>query len=646
MEGKYNICFDKQSLIKNAYGVYKVNDKVIRTIDVLPSRYEEENIKDKFGQGIRLKVYFDLDAGLSCIHHFSIYKELDYIITNLELVADREIGSNYMAPLVLDFDSIGNIDTSSFEDARMLFVPYDNDKWIRYRSDELTGELKSYEVTAIFDNLSRRGYVLGSISHDEWKTGISVYADGERVVNRLSLFSGVSDEVTRDVFEHGPVKGQKVQSSLMFFGYFNDFRRGLETYADANAIIEPKLEWDEGVPFGWNSWACVQSGINHEVYTKASQVLKEVFEPLGFTNNGTVYINFDACWQNLTQEELEDAVKTVHDRGQKAGIYFSPFAYWGGDINAAVEDTNGQYRYRDILAKDKNGRILPPLDGGYPIDPTHPVNLARVEKMMRFAIDSGFDYVKLDFMAHGAMECVHYNKDITTGIQAYNFGMKHILSFLDNKKIGRPFFINLSIAPIFPYHYAHARRVSCDAFGLIEDTEYMLNSLTYGFWLNDRLYKYNDPDHTVLYKSVNKRISDFNEGQSRLNASVISGTVMLLSDNYLDTNAIERSAKILNKDILEIAKKGKTFVPVEANTEERAGDMFTMEDGNKLYLAVFNYDRDQEAKKTISMTRLGLDENKEYQLVDIVTGDRIIGKGTVDIKLKGAQSRIMEINTL
>ena len=60
-------------------------------------------------------------------------------------------------------------------DNRALFVPFDNDKWIRYQSHPLGFDtLVSYEVTAIFNNESRNGLVIGSVEHDNWKTAISI----------------------------------------------------------------------------------------------------------------------------------------------------------------------------------------------------------------------------------------------------------------------------------------------------------------------------------------------------------------------------------------------------------------------------------------------------------------------------------------
>ena len=132
-----------------------------------------------------------------------------------------------------------------------------------------------------------------------------------------------------------------------------------------------------------------------------------------------------------------------------------------------MEGTDGKYTYGDILLRDQDGEILPDVDGGLAIDPTHPGNLARIDWFMDKFVSEGFEYIKLDFMAHGALEGKHYDPNITTGIAAYNYGLSYLTDKLSPERIGRPFFINLSIAPLFPYSYAHSRRISCDVFGTI-----------------------------------------------------------------------------------------------------------------------------------------------------------------------------------
>ena len=80
------------------------------------------------------------------------------------------------------------------------------------------------------------------------------------------------------------------------------------------------------------------------------------------------------------------------------------------------------------------------------------------------------------------MEADHwYNKSINTGTEAYNYGMQ----LLDS--IFHDMYLNLSISPIFPAQYAQSRRIACDAWNQIKDTEYTMNALSWGWWI-DRIY--------------------------------------------------------------------------------------------------------------------------------------------------------------
>lgn len=487
---------------------------------------------------------------------------------------------------------------------RLLYVPYDNDKWIRYEAQKIHGAGSSYEVTAVYDDDTRNGYVIGSLTHDHWKTGIKTHG-GFGNLEFLRVVGGIADFVTRDeAMPHGPVWGKKVFSPTVYIGYHEDFREGFIAFGNANSIFAPRLPWDGGVPFGWNSWACAAVNLDFSIYDNASTTLQS-FGEKGFANNGTVFVNFDAAWSRLTPEELRKAVENVHSRGQKAGIYFAPFACWVKDFDCVADYTDGKYTYRDLLARDSEGNHLPPCDNGYPLDPTHPGSLMRVRNMMQFTVDMGFDYIKTDFMSHGACECVHYNPETTTGMEAYCYALKEMLACLDPKKIGRTIFLDFSIAPIFPYQFCHARRVSCDAFGLLEDTEYLLNSITYGFWQNNTIYSYNDPDHTVMYHSFDKRNSTVEEARSRLNASVIGGTVLLLSDDYRVPEAEQRVRSLLDSRLLDIARAGRTFLPVETATGDSASRLYTRVDEDRNLLAVFNLS-DQPTEIAVDVSRLTL----------------------------------------
>ncbi|HEY5583069.1 MAG TPA: hypothetical protein VIK78_01085 [Ruminiclostridium sp.] len=641
---------DKKTLL----GVYSLarldNGVVLKSNDYekhILLENKTEVLNDEFGNGLKLTFENSSYRVPTILQNLYIYEDKPFVIVQSVIESSSQISSNFISPVVLDrVQSTAWMSDNEKGDKRVLFVPFDNDKWVRYEANELKNVNESYEVTAVYDNVSRIGMILGSLTHDTWKTGIKVTGDEKGQISELSIFNGVANDTTRDSIAHGSIRGMSLESSKVFIGFFNDYRDGLEQFGVANSKLVPALPWNHGVPFGWNSWGAVSKDISFDLFTNTSDFMKEELQPKSFSSDETVYINFDAGWNNLTKDQLSEAVKHVHANGQKAGTYFTPFTYWGKEYDQLIEETDNKYKYEDILLKDRDGNHLPRLATGLPIDPTHPGNLKRVENILKYFIDLGFDYIKMDFMVHGAMEGEHYNKNIYTGIQAYNYGMNHIKNILDPKVIGRDIFISLSIAPSFPYQYAHARRVSCDIFGKINDTEYMLNSLTYSWWMNNSLYRYNDPDHTILFKSYNQDSSTEDEAQSRLNSSAIAGTVLLNSDDIRREQAVVRLKKLLtNEEINDLARKGVSFKPVEGNTGNRACDTFVLEDSlNKtFYVAIFNFYVEDSVVKTIDLERVGLDKTKQYSVYDLWERTYRQVDCNFKVELRARQSKILKI---
>jgi hypothetical protein len=584
-------------------------------------------VEDGFGLGLRWTFEHEERGKPVMRQHIRMYEQIPYLFIELEVESDSEWETNEITPLA-SYLNDGNVlefgDTSeSSGEIRALFIPFDNDKWVRFASQTIPCSLQSYEVTSIYHSGCRNGFVLGSVTHDTWKTGLCVEGTFGGSVGRLRVFGGAADLQTRDTVPHGSVRGKKIVSPTIFVGAFSDYRDGLEIYGKANAMLSPALPWHGGVPMGWNSWSAVMEKIDLNVYTHTSDFFRKELQLNGFSDDeGSLYVNFDSFWDNLTEEELHEAVRSIKANGQKPGIYYTPFAFWGSDPNTPVEGIDGAVSYRDILIKDQAENPLPKLDGAYAIDPTHPAALERIKRKLESFVEMGFDYVKLDFMTHGAMEGVFHDSSVRTGIQAYNRGMSWICDVLDPKRIGRPFLINLSIAPLFPHGYAHSRRVSCDAFGTINDTEYMLNALTYGWWINDSLYRFNDPDHVVLYKSCNQRSVSEAEGRSRLNSAVIAGTSLLLGDDYRMEEANQRAKDwMTNKEVMSLARKGVTFRPVEGCSGNQGEDLFLLRDKEGTWVAVFNFDGDRGSEKIVSFERTGIDSAKGVVVRDLWTGE-------------------------
>lgn len=151
------------------------------------------------------------------VQSFYVYPAKDYVLTDFTLESTTEIASNYMAPV--NVDRMPEV-LNQGENNRALFIPFDNDCWIRYQSHPLTfTELTSYEVTAIFNNDDREAVVVGSVEHDSWKTGITIGKGNIYNVGSLVCYGGIADKTTRDSKPHGALKGTKIKSPKILVGF-------------------------------------------------------------------------------------------------------------------------------------------------------------------------------------------------------------------------------------------------------------------------------------------------------------------------------------------------------------------------------------------------------------------------------------------
>lgn len=65
-------------------------------------------------------------------------------------------------------------------------------------------------------------------------------------------------------------------------GYFDDWRKGMEQFGNANAIIEPPGSWSKGTPFDWNSWNSMELKVNYEGVIDVSDFIKNQLKSKSF----------------------------------------------------------------------------------------------------------------------------------------------------------------------------------------------------------------------------------------------------------------------------------------------------------------------------------------------------------------------------
>lgn len=648
--------YNGKTILSDVYAEAKIPGATLKSFDYRKTEVTQESIADNFGKGEKYTVrYSGLNGKPDLLQVFYFYSDKNYFLTEALISSKKNESSNYIAPIIT---TAKNAFLPEDVNNRVLSVPFDNDNFVRYSSFPLTKDSVSFEATAIFNGMTREGLVIGSVEHDTWKTGIRYSTRDNRFVEKLECFGGITHKETRDINsgkgknpvtskEHGSINGKLLKSPKLFVGFFGDWRKGLDEFGAANALVTPPRHWTKGTPFGWNSWGAMETKVNYLGVTDISDFIKTELQPRSFENNGQTYIGLDSWWnENFSDDDLIAFVKHCNANGQEAGIYWCPFSHWSTNGNDRMDGTDGKYKYQDAYlfadgqVRSVESRVL---------DPTHP----GTKMMMKYQIERfrkwGFKYIKLDFINSGIVEAdSFYDKKITTGVQAYNYGMQYLVDLC-----GEDMFLALSIAPTFPSQYGHSKRISCDAWGDINQTAYMLNSLSFGWWL-DKVYAFNDADHLILYdEASNKRFSE-GENRARITSGVITGLYML-GDNYSKKGsypgtetARERALKFAtNAEINEIARSGRSFYPVDgysAPTPDGTENFFMMDTDKYVYLAVFNFQDNTSLSGYMDFPRLGLSAESGITIKELWTGASVntIG-GKLPYSVPGKDARVYRI---
>ena len=582
-----------------------------------------------------LELVYQAENGLTLTEKLSLDNGTPIAACILSDANGAEVETNYLVPMVISADQNGEQPLWKSLWTRMLTVPYDNTMWLRFEALPMRAGRLSYDLTVVFNPESRQGLLAGAIDFACWKNAFMCSAYDAR---NLEAICGIADAGSHDTLPHGTVKGKEVSSSRFCVLFGEDYRRLLEAYGDLVKAQRPVLTWDGKTPFGFNSWAGLAFRLNEENFRNTGRFMREKLVPNSYHNQGVSYVNLDAGWNQIGEDGLKRLRDEQHENGQLAGIYDAPFAFFGRDVKAEIPGVPG-HLFEEILLKEPNGDFLPRVDGAIPMDVTHPLWKQHTAWKFNRFVEWGYEYVKVDFMTHGGMEGVHADPSVRTGRQALNMGYQYLCDLLSPEKIGRPFFISLSIAPLFPNGYGHARRFSCDAFGINEDIEYVLNAQTYGWWENQRIYDFNDPDHIVLHQSFcMDRESTIGEARARYTTAAIAGGVMMLSDDYERPEARRRTEMLAcNAEVNAIAASRTAFVPVEA-ADSFASRAFTAAIDGKVYLALFALKAEGETL-SVSCARAGIPEGS-YR--DLWSGETFVSKnGFINWQADGCDALLL-----
>lgn len=552
---------------------------------------------------------------------------------------------------------------------RLLDVPFDNDNWVDVLPRPFTSNKEQrvegigYEFASVYDVEKMEGLVLGSLTHEFWKTGISYGINARTAtLDSLVVYGGaaVPDQPalpqmyggrdgTHDYALHGTMKGNRLLSPLLFLCAMNDVRKAFVQYGNANAAITGRLQWTTKPPFYWNSFA-VEGVLGHGKKMMPDDVLKisDFLHSLGnFGKNGQPVISIDSYDQELYSTAVLKSIQQYAAKNkQQLGFYFSPFSVWNWKNNVENAKVNGtSYYLRDVILRDENNKPVPYKDGDwgcFPLDPTHPATRLYIIGQLQKAQAIGTKFLKVDFMTAGALESSRrYDPAIRTGMQAYTYGMKMMKHLIDSI-MGPDIFIWQAISPMFPNQYAHCRFTSTDVYSHLSNdqpgfpswgsTESSVVNGSHLWWMQGTLWPYANADVAIMKNFQNNPDISEQDVKVRLYGMMIMGSILGDGSDYRHPIAAIRAKQFLdNPALCNFFGKPRAFTPLKFADGTSLGQQMSFYlPGDTTLLALFNFHKTESFKQLVQLDQLEMKPGN-YEIRDFLTNELI---GTISGKQK------------
>ncbi|MBB5637092.1 hypothetical protein HDE68_003005 [Pedobacter cryoconitis] len=624
-----------------------------------------ETFTDRIGKGIKLILtHSGNDQGITLIQQITLYQDQPYLFTDLKAVATRQeqvLETRDISPLVVTPTQKGRLFQPG-KQPRLLDVPFDNDNWVNIlerqwgNTDHTVFNGISYEYAAVYDNQTLAGLVMGSLTHDFWKTGI-VYRAAKQtgLTDSLKIYGGAATEDnsslkpayggldgTHDHTSHGTMTGKMVSSPVIYLCGLKDVRKAFLAYGEANVSRNGKLEWKGSAPVYWNSFGV--EGVLGNSGVMMPKDLGKITDFLQTLSNFNAYskpvLSIDSYDQSIyTTDLLSSFGKYAKKKNQQMGFYFIPFAMWNWKNSFDNKIPGSEYTLRDVVLRDKNGEPIAYKDGewgAYAMDPTHPAIRLFIINQLEKAKAIGARFLKIDFLTAGALESTkRYDPKVRTGMQAYNQGMKMLKSLTDSI-LGPDIFITQAISPVFPHQYAHTRFISTDVYSHLRDdqkgfphygsTQASMAAGSHLWWVQGTLWPYTNLDVSIMKNFQKNPDLTEKEVKVRLYAMMTMGSILGDGSDFRNKLAAERAKIYLdNKDLNLFFSAPRAFTPMNFADGESFDQQlsFYLKAATPL-ISMFNFDLQKIYNRKWLRAEIGL-LDKEYLLKDFMT-DAVLGK--------------------
>lgn len=344
-----------------------------------------------------------------------------------------------------------------------------------------------------------------------------------------------------DLFGTRLLPGESIELETMAIYGSDTLWEMLEEYAD---LIRQKnsVKFREFEGIGWCSWYHYFTEITFEELLKNVRLLAEIRDRekidyrLVQLDDGYQEDIGDWLQTNSKFPGLKEIASEIRGEGFKAGLWIAPFS--------ASETSRlfNEHRNWFVRNDDESPKVAYRNWGKriFALDITNPEVLSYLENLIKSIRDSGFDYLKIDFLFAGAIPGKRFDESVSP-IEAYRTGMRAI-----RNSAGEDCFILGCGAPLLPsVGFVDGMRIGSDTaphwngepmdIGVPSAKFCLRNAYTRSF-MHRRLWL-NDPDTIILGDC------DLTEEEKRifaLSVGLLDG-MMLNSDDMarVDNNGIE-----------------------------------------------------------------------------------------------------------
>jgi hypothetical protein len=651
-----------------------VDSKVLKSSTYPKHAVVQSAFHDEFGAGTALSVtHTGLAGAPDLICTLRVYTDQSWGEIEVKVVntPDRIISVSSIRALHATRGPVVSLNGPESAD-RILSDSFSEDRpqlAIRDLGAAPKGMHRAVGSQLIFNRQSGESLFLGALTSDRLLTIFHLREQaagtGTKILSYEAAATGTTEILKGESLKDSPASeqvalnlrvnpGESLSSERLMFAVGADYHEQLEQYGRAVRVLH-KARVDAPTPIGWWSWTAYYFGLNQGTAATNAHWLAQNLKQMGY-----VYYQIDEGYQYARGEYttadanlFPQGVGYIGDLVRHAGL---TFGLWTAPFEVSERAWVYQHHKEWLLHSAAGelihiGYVTDKQDHLYVLDTTHPGAQDYLKQTYSTLYDWGLRFIKMDFMDDTAIEGSYFRPN-TTGLEAQRIGLAII-----RNAVGESVMLDKDgSAMLNPVGLVDAGRISQDTGHTFDASRDAASGIAARYYMN-RNFFIADPDaFTVSTQTVDdqswhggQRPLSLDEARVSIALAAVSGGMFEIGDDLPTLGASpERLALVKNADLLDMARLGRSSIPVDLMTytsEDKQPSIFLLEENaRQSILTIFNW-TEAERTRSVDFARLGLKDPGEYEIADVFgePGCCSVSSQTVNVQQKPHSVRMLRL---